>query len=255
MAHLNKCMMAVLAFFVILSVAHAYEFSPAVVRINTNGNNSNQIYKLENNSDNPIAIEISINRFKIDMNGKNVDLDEDVMKNFIIYPQRIILMPKETRFFQVSWIGPPDLPETAYFITTKQVPMDIDDQKEKDDPGVKAEVVILMHYKGCLYVAPPKSKPSLLVDSVAGWEKESPELEIVCTNKGNGRASMRLFSLKLIPLDQGGKPLSGKSITLYPSDHNIQTAFLPGDSIRLTVPWPQKLPVGPVRVEFKPSVK
>jgi len=235
--------------------AFAYSFSPSVASLSPSGKNSSQLYSLNNESDKPVAIEISITRFKRDTSGTAVDTDEDAMANFMVYPARIVLMPKESRLAQVAWIGPGDVKEErAYHIFAKQVPIPLGEEKEELLPGkARMEISVLFNYRGIIYITPKNAKPKVVVESVAGWEGDAAELSVTCANRGTGLADMKAYDLLIAPLDREGGVPTGKEVVLAHSDHKVGTKFLPGDLLQIVLPWPKSLPKGPVKVEIKPD--
>lgn len=235
--------------------AFAYSFSPSVASLAPAGKNSSRIYSLNNEADKPVAVEITISRFKRDETGKAVGVEEDAMVNFMVYPARVVLMPRETRLVQVAWIGPGDIKEErGYHILAKQVPVSLGEEKDDPPPGkARIEIDVLFNYRGIVYITPKNAKPKVVVESVAGWEGEAADLTVTCANRGTGLANMQGYRLRIAPVDGGDGVQADRAIVLSHSEHKVGTKFLPGDSLKLVLPWPKALPKGPVSVVMEPD--
>ena len=253
--HIKRLISACCLLLAFSAPAFAYSFSPSVASLSPSGKNSSRIYSLSNEADKPVAVEITISRFKRDETGKAVGVEEDAMQNFMVYPARVVLMPKETRLVQVAWIGPGDIKEErGYHILAKQVPVPLGEEKEDLLPGkARIEIDVLFNYRGIVYITPKKAKPKVVVESVAGWEGEAAELTVTCANRGTGLANMQGYCIRIAPLDKDGGVQAEKAVVVGHADHKVGTKFLPGDSLKIVLPWPQALPKGPVKVEIEPD--
>ena len=234
----------------------AYTFSPQIVTLSPAGSGASRVYRLENGGERPVAVEISINPYRKNPDGQPVDVNEDVSGDFLIYPSQIVLMPRDKRLVQITWIGPPDLSEErAYHVNAREVPIPIEDGKDEDPPkGASIEITILTNYQGILYVTPGKAEPRVVVDSVAVDEKDGARsLVVTCVNRGGRHVSMEAYRLAITPRDPSGKPIPGQTVVLGRGDYKfLATNVLAGGTRRFVIPWPAGLPASPVEVAVVP---
>lgn len=240
----------------LFSNAYAYKFTPVTLNLSPAAKKTSQFYTVDNDSTKPLALEISIKRFTQSMDGEPVLLDDDAMKDFMVYPTRMVLMPGESRMAQVTWIGDLDIKETkSYYIICHQVAIPLPEEKKDEQPDdgarIKAFLTILMDYRCTIYVNPPELKPLPAVESVSGWDGPGSTLEVVCSNKGNSVADLRQYELIIEPKNGGGGPLLFGYNEYCPK--KLVFSLLPGASLRIQMPWPESLPKAPFAAEFKPA--
>ncbi len=249
----------ILIFSVLLPIrVAAYTFAPNLVTLRPVGSESSAFFRLNNKQMKAVAIEIVINECHKDIDGKIIQCKE-AEEDFIVYPAQIVLMPGEEVGVQVRWIGEPDLTaERTYTIVSKQVPIPQKADEASSDSGARIKITVLINYEARIYVLPKGAKPEIVVESAipraqSKYAGENPAaedasaLEIICSNKGTAHKKMRAMSLILTPVDERGKPIKNKAVTLTVNDvPGLNTNLLAGGRRRFIIPWPAILPHGPI---------
>lgn len=231
--------------------ALAYTVEPSVLRFGVSGGDSSAFLRLSNRTAQPAAVEIVINEFDRDLDGRGV-IGREADDDFIVYPAQIILMPGDETSVQIRWIGEAvsDV-ERAYSLTTREVSIPRMDQVRADaGEGVRINVNVLTNYDVRLYVAPRGAKPKVTVEAThVRTQPEGDQLEVTLANLGTAHHPLRDLSLVLMPLEPGGGSLRQSPVTLAARDvSGMSAALLAGSRRRLLIPWPASLPAGPVRV-------
>ena len=102
---------------------------PSLLRLGVSGGDSSAFLRLSNRAAKPAAIEIVINEFDRDLDGRGV-LGREADDDFIVYPAQVILMPGDETSVQVRWIGEAvSNVERAFALTTREVSIPRKDQE------------------------------------------------------------------------------------------------------------------------------
>jgi len=169
--------------------AHAFKFSPMQTKFTPYGNESNKLFYVENDSDQRVAVQMSLENYDMDENGTEINSTTD---EFVIYPEQIILEPKTKRGVRVQWVGAQDLAiEKTYRIIAEQLPVDLD-KNANQISGVK----FLINYRGLIYVTPPGSNPDIKL--TFKFDDKNNSLELICENKGEKSVRLHDMTLSLI---------------------------------------------------------
>lgn len=231
--------------------ACAYTVEPSVLRFGTGGGDSSAFLRVTNRTTQPAAIEIVINEFDRDLDGRGV-LGREADDDFIIYPAQMILMPGEETSVQVRWIGTVvSNVERAFALTTREVSIPRKDQEKiESGAGMRVNINVLTNYDVRVYVTPRGAKPKVAVEAISmGTQAEGALLEVTLANQGTAHHPLHDLSLVLMPLDSGGAALRKSPVTLAARDvPGMNASLLAGGRRRLLIPWPAGLPTGPVRV-------
>jgi len=235
------------------SATPAYTVEPNLLKLGMSGGDSSAFVRVANPAINPAAVEIVINEFGRDLEGRGV-IGQQADDDFIVYPAQMILMPGDEASVQVRWIGEAaSNVERAFSLTTREVPIPRKDQEQSEtsSEGVRLSVNVLMNYDVRVYVTPRGARPRVTVESVAvrpQSEAAPAQIEVTLANEGTAHHALRDMSLILTPLDPKGAPLRQSSVRLEARDvPGMSAALLAGGRRRLLIPWPVDLPAGPVR--------
>jgi fimbrial chaperone protein len=210
------------------------------------GTGANQTFQLDNDSEAPAAVQISMAHREVGEDGKESLTDADV--DFAVFPAQVVLLAHETRTVRVQWLGDPaPKAELPYRIIAEQLPVTL-----SIGPDKGAHIAVVVRYEGALYVQPPGAKPAIVVTGAepAGGGDNRHKLAIDVMNRGTAHA---VIYNPTVVAEGGGKSLTLKTDQLDGlSGQNV----LAGHSRRFLVPWPAGLPVGPLRVtlDFTPSL-
>jgi fimbrial chaperone protein len=215
-----------------------------------NGGDSSAFLRLSNRTARPAAVEIVINEFDRDLDGRGV-LGREADDAFIVYPAQVILMPGDETGVQVRWIGEAaSSVERAFALTTREVSIPSKDEAPTEGgEGVRINVNVLTNYDVRIYVAPRGAKPKVTVENTSiRTDATGNLLEVTLANRGTAHHPLRDLSLILMPLEPGGASLRHGAVTLAAGDvPGMSAALLAGGRRRLLIPWPAGLPAGSVR--------
>jgi fimbrial chaperone protein len=220
--------------------AQAFKLVPMAINFDASGSGANQSFRVENDSAETIAVQISMLKRMIDEDGKEQNSESE---DFIVHPEQFLLHPKQTQIIRVRWIGSPKpSQELAFRILAEQVPVDL--TKKKREGG---RVDILLRYLGSVYVVAKGAKPDVVLEEVKAEPTEKGSRNLVLLFHNRGAAHVLLRELRL-HVEAGGKSLdldAGKLKDI--SGENL----LPGCRRRFVLPWPDQLPEGTPTVTFE----
>jgi fimbrial chaperone protein len=219
--------------------ASALRVVPIVLEFAPAGGGANQLVRVENETPEPIAVQIGMHKRLVDVDGK--ETLEDADDEFIVFPPQLVLLPNENRAIRVQWIGDPaPRSELAYRMVAEQLPVELAQAPQG------ARVRIVMRYEGATYIVPPNAKAQIEVEKVepvsAGAGRS---LAITVRNGGNKHA---LLNELKVTLGSGGR-----AVTLGPDKLQgmVGQNILAGKSRRFVLPWPAELPVGGVNATLE----
>ncbi len=232
----------------------AYTVAPNLLVLGSGGRDSSAFIKLSNREPRAAAVEIVVNEFQRDLDGRGV-LGKQADDHFIVYPAQVVLMPGDEVMVQVRWIGPADLAaEQAFALTTREVKIPpLPDAGQQADTGARLTINVLMNYDVRVYVAPRGAKPRLVVEAHTRTQpgQERDQLEVTLANRGTAHQSLKDLSLVLTALDANGNPLRRPAVTLPAQDiPGMSAALLANSQRRLLIPWPDALPAGRVGIRL-----
>jgi len=237
-----------LSFFLILlgvQPAFAFKLLPISRTFTPAGSGATQSYQVVNDSNERLAVQVSIVQRQMDLAGKEnyQPADED----FLVYPPQILLEPQKTQTVRVTWLGNPQpTKELAYRIIAEQLPINLENPQANQTKPVGA-VKVLLRYLGSLYIRPANVQPDVVLEGaeLQKGTNSANELAINFNNRGTARAVLKNLKLQLIG--------QGKTLDLQPEQlKEINNAvILAGNKRRFVMPWPNNLPVGAVTAKFE----
>jgi fimbrial chaperone protein len=174
-----------LAVFILLhpSAARALKISPFKTSIPAGGGGDmTQVFRVENNSSESAAVQVSAQIWQIQPDGNEIDKDDE--DDFTVFPAQIVLKPHESKAVRLQWLGPPSLAaERAYRVLAEQVPIVLHDTPQ-DETGVR----FLLRFKGALYVTPAGAEPAVAVQRT---ESRPGALRLYLRNNGTAHTLLR----------------------------------------------------------------
>jgi fimbrial chaperone protein len=180
-------LLAFVLFLLISNAVFAFKYSPMSLTLTPNdGLKSSNVF-LENDSSSPIAIQLSLAKRIMDLNGKEENPEE--LENLDAYPNQLIIPAFEKRSVKISWQGKSlGKEELSFRVIAEQLPLDVDKTNKK-----KGNVKILLKYIGALYVDPGncQSKVELVKFNVL-------EKKIVFEFENTGSKHQVITNLKLV---------------------------------------------------------
>ncbi len=227
--------------------AQAFRFIPFTADFDPSGPGANQTFKVENNSNQQIAVEVSI--FRRSMNLDGTDELTEAEDDFLVFPSQIVLEPERSQIVRVQWIGDPKpQKELAYRIIAEELPVDLEPEERSG-----GSVRILVRYMGSIYVRPGGARDDVVLLSAAPDAAENGERKLSITLHNRGGAHAILRNLRLSLAAETEAPGIGRALEFGSQD----LAGMSGENIlaehrrRFLLPWPRELPFGPLDVTFQ----
>lgn len=209
------------------------------------GNEATRSYTVINDSDERIAVEVSVVERSMAIDGQETYnlADED----FLIYPPQMILEPQTVQTVRVTWLGDPEpSQELAYRLVAEQLPISLvaPDQQAAQPTG---SVQILLRYLGSFYIRPTGATANVQLDSVETITNAGGEAQVAITLSNQGTASTHLRNLQ-VTLTAQETP-----VTLGPDqlEGMVGQVILAGHQRRFVIPRPANLPNGPISATFQ----
>jgi fimbrial chaperone protein len=227
--------------------AAALKLTPFVAAFAPHGPAATQLFRVENESNEPAAVQVSMVHRAVDEDGneKLADAEDD----FAVFPPQLVLMPGDIKTVRVQWLGDAaPKSELAYRIIVEQLPIDI------GDTGPGARIKLLVRYQGSVYIVPAGAKSDVKVAeaSLVKRPEGGAGLALAIANQGEAHAVLAQLKIHLKSgVDGAATTLSGDQLKGLDGEN-----VLAGHRRHLTIPWPSALPQGAVTatLEFQPSL-
>jgi len=214
-----------------VSPASAFRLVPIEMEFAPAGRGATQIFRLENDTAEPVAVEISLLARRMTEQGE--DQLDPASDKFAVFPEQVVLQPNQSQSVRVQWMGDANpSQELAFRLIAEQLPVDLG---KAPLPG--GQVRLLVRYVASVYVTPPTAKPDVAVTALAPQGKT---LAVTVANRGNARQILRDAVLTI----NGG----GKTVTLRGEQLNGLGGenVLAGSTRKFSIPLPTGLPQGPL---------
>jgi fimbrial chaperone protein len=170
-------------------VTHAISFTPIEMDFAPTGRGSTQIFRLENTTPEPVAVEISMKSRLMKLNGED-DL-QDAEDQFNVFPSQVVMQPGQVQSVRVQYIGPAALDrERAFRLIAEQLPIDVGQA-----PSNGGRMRLLVKYVASVYVLPSNLKAILSVTKLE--VVDGKWLAITMQNQGKTRKILKNISLDI----------------------------------------------------------
>lgn len=211
-------------------LANAYKVEPIITTLAPKGAAAKKSIDIINDSDEPMAVEVSIAGRVISVDGKESIVESDeIEKSFGVYPAQAVIKPNSTRTVVVQYRGNPDLKkEEAYRIIVNQVKIDFEKPRSK---MAKGGMDFLVQYRGSLYVKPHGTTPNLQLKSISR-EKVSGKDALAIEVTNNGTAHDVIYAPQL---KRGEEVVLGPDELAPMSEANL----LASNSRKFLISWPK----------------
>jgi len=204
--------------------ASAFQLSPIEAEFAA-GRQAVQLFKLENEGTETVAIEISVHRR--DMAADGSDQLTAAPDDFVVYPDQILLAPGTSQSVRVQWTGAsiPDQ-ELAYRLVAEQLAIDMDSEQAS-----RSGLRLMVKYLASLYVRPASPAAVLSADAKLASAESKPELILSVANTGNAHAILRADMFRL--------SLGSQPVELSPEQREVIDGrnVLAGVTRELRLPW------------------
>jgi fimbrial chaperone protein len=219
------------------SPAAAFKLIPFSATFTPTGSGASQAFRVENDSDQSIAVQLSVVHREMAIDGKETLTDAE--NDFAVFPAQLVLLPGEGRAVRVQWLGDAaPKGELAYRLIAEQLPVELNPQQTQN-----SRIRVLIRYEATVYVTPPGVAPNLAILSAApAAASAKPMLEITVQNRGSQHAILHNLTLTLRPKAGGSSvALAGEQVSGM-----VEENVLAGHTRRFLLPWPAGLPLGEV---------
>jgi len=197
----NLLMTASLA--VVAANGLAFSLVPMSATFTPKGNGSAKSFRVENESSNRVAFQISMQTR--DMNEAGEENLKPAGELFTVFPPQGVIAPGQSQTVRVVWKGPGDpTNEIAFRLIAEELPVDF--QLEKD----KAQIRVLVRYMAALYVRPSNARADLRITSFERTETNTFLMTV--TNGGNAHQALVEPELTLIDSQGRARTLAAEQI-------------------------------------------
>jgi fimbrial chaperone protein len=215
--------------------AQAISFTPIEMDFSPAGRGATQVFRLENTTPEPAAVEVTIKSRKMALNGD--DVLNDAEDDFNIFPAQVVLQPGQVQTVRVQYVGASDLQaEKAYRLIAEQLPIDVGQA-----PQNGGRMRLLVKYVASAYVVPRDVKVVLAVTEAKVIEEPTGRwLQVQVRNDGTTRKILKGVRLVVGDITLQGAQLKGLE------GENL----LAGTTRVFRVPAPQGLVATPASVRL-----
>lgn len=177
--------------FLFLSLnASAFKFSPMSASMNLEQKENRLIFNLENESTSPVAVEISLKKRVMKLDGSEDHLSLSPDEGLSVYPEQLVIPPSQKRSVRVSYSGKKPPTELAYRLIAEQLPVELE-QNKLSASGIK----MLMRYIAAIYIDPGEMKADVHPIS---YRIDQNKLVITLENKGNKHQLLKDLQISFI---------------------------------------------------------
>ena len=218
---------------VTICIASAFQFSPLEQTFEPTGAKATQTYTIVNDSDDTIAVRLSVYKRGQDSEGNEVRTDASA--KFAISPSSVFVLPQTTTVVRVTYrsSAPVVTVEESYRLIAEQIPY-----SQGKSESNQSMFNFLYVYATSLYVSPSEAKISVDIPRITARIDNEGNQVMDVTIRNSGNVHQILLDAELTITGSKG------SVTLTESEQ------LPGiDSINVlartvitkTIPWPEGL--------------
>ena len=223
---------AILMALTVFSV-FAFQFSPMEQTFESSGANAQKTYTIVNDSDEDIAVKLSVMTRSQDEYGNEVR--EKSSNEFQLSASQVIVKANSSYVIRVKYRGSSTVAtEKAYRLIAEQVSY----SKGKEEESTTM-FNFLYVYVTSLYVSPSKTVENVELDSIVAREDEEGNryLDVTIRNKGNVHKILNGMVLEVTDA-------SGNTVKLETSDQLLGlygTNILAKKTITKSISWPEGL--------------
>lgn len=228
-----------------ISPALAFRLEPISRVFEPAGAGATQSYEVINDSEEQIAVELSMAERKISLEGQ--ETTESADDDFLVYPSQIVLPPQGVQSVRVTWLGNPNPEkELAYRMIAEQLPINLNNPEESQAETTSGAIKVMFRYIGSVYIRPKNAESKVVLNGITHEKGTDGNDRLVITfeNQGTRRAVLSELNLNLTS--------QGSQLTLKPEQlEGVNNGvILAGNQRRFSMPWPQQLPIGEVTGTF-----
>jgi len=226
---MKKLILSFLFLFGLISsqFASAFELKPLYANLKPSGPGSEQVFRITNNHDKPIAVQFKMTTREQHSDGTESKHPADDL--FMVYPPQAVIPVNKTQKVRVQWLGDHSpSKELAYRLIAEQVPVTLDKEQ-------KTGVQMVMTLVGSVYIVPDGVAADLQISNL---QQVGNRLNFVVSNNGTQRAMMNNLSIQL---SNGSQQMTLSGAQVAGADgKNV----LAGSNRSLSIPYPGGLSLG-----------
>lgn len=193
--------MNLLCLLCFLPLLFSFKFNPMSQSINLGDKQKAAQFLIENDTNEAMAVELSVKERIMDENGKETLPD---VKEMSVFPPQMVIPPKDKRTIRVTWSGSTSfVNEKSFRVIAEQLPLKVD-PKSKNRSGIQ----MLMRYMAALYVTP--ANPESMI-SVTLLRSTKDSFEVSVENTGN---THQIMENPKLTIETGKKKLVFKATEL-----------------------------------------
>jgi len=206
-------------------VSNAFEVKPLVHDLTPFGRKATSTLAISNPSDQPLPVEVTINRRVFDgVAGENlVPADED----FLLFPPTALIPPGGTQAVRLQWLGDPELAVSqSYYAYVAQLPL-----SPTEETG--SEVQFVLAFNVAVHVAPEGATAQVRVLDAGLESGANGETVLRATLANDGNMHTYASRMAMVISSPSG------SITLEPESilsKKLDTFLPPGAAKILRIP-------------------
>lgn len=186
-----KSIVAISLFLFCLPV-YAFRLDPMVVTFAPSGKLATQVVTLDNPTSDKIPVQVEV----FTRDEKSGQEKREKTNEFTIYPEQVVLLPKEKRNVRITFTGEVGKEEKSYRIVATQLPVEIKDSNAKAAKKTGANVTFMLQYVASAYVAPKDIAADLKVKEVKVTNPKS--ISVTMANDGTAHKIIYVKSFKVL---------------------------------------------------------
>lgn len=158
-----------------------------VVELEPNAPKNSHSFRVENNGQERIAVQLKMASRTSDENGKESRVDTT---DFSIYPEQISLSPNDMRTIRITYTGSKDVnTEKAYRLIAAQLPVQFQKQTKP------TQLNFLFQYIASVYVTPKGAVPQIQINKIKALSKN--KIEFYIENIGTAHRLLKGVEIQL----------------------------------------------------------
>lgn len=219
---------------VVLCGAFAFQFSPLEQTFEPTGANATKTYTIVNDSDDQIAIRLSV--LVRDQDSEGNEVRSDASKEFSVVPSSIIVNAQSTYVVRVTYIGSKTVTsEKSYRLMAEQIPYSLGKSQSS-----QSMFNFLYVYATSLYVVPSATSVRVDIGSVKAVLDEEGNQMMAVQIRNRGNVHQILMDAVLTVKDANGNKIELSGTEKLPGIDSVNV--LAKKTITKTIPWPEGIP-------------
>lgn len=179
---------------ILVPTTQAFTLIPMSATLQPSGRGSAQVFRVENESSNRVAFQISVLTRELDEDGR--ETNRPAGDRFSVFPPQGAIAPGRSQSVRLVWRGPAHLDrELAFRVMAEELPVNFTPEKGK------AQIKVVLRYLAAVYVAPRLARPEI---QATGFNRTATNTYLL-TVTNSGRAHQNLMKPGLAVTDAQGR--------------------------------------------------